>query len=98
MKIKNQIEIDADETRFQTLYTQSQVRNNTEYLKWNWEAILEIIEHYLSNERRFQEVLKNRFLRRVLGFFVPSKKDSFVFLEWTNDRNFVMAKTGYLLI
>jgi hypothetical protein len=53
MKIKNQIEIDADETRFQTLYTQSQVRNNTEYMKWNWEAILEIIEHYLSNERRF---------------------------------------------
>lgn len=95
-KIRYQMESEADDSKFNTLMKNSLVTVQKDNKKWNWPAILEIIETFLSNQQRFNEAIKNKFLKKVLSFFQASKM-AFVNLDWKPE-NFIYAKTGYLLL
>ena len=46
--------------------------------------------------------MKNKFIKRVLNFYLPSKMQ-FVNIDWTaesgdKDKSFIYAKVGYLLL
>ncbi|KRX02551.1 Armadillo-type fold [Pseudocohnilembus persalinus] len=102
IKIRYQTENQADDAKFQTLLRQSFVLSfRVEYLRWNWDAILNIIEVYMNDSQRFNELMKNKFIKRVLSFFIPTQLH-FTNQNWTvgnnNEMSFTYAKTGYLLI
>ena len=96
--IRAQIEQEVDEARFQTLLKTSQVTQAKEdSSRWNWDSILELLETFLANNiARFQDAIKNKFLKTLLGYFFPSNL-LFVFLDWRPE-NFIQAKCGYLLL
>ena len=50
----------------------------------------------MNNKSRLLEALNSRFIRRVMGFFRPSKQE-FIKLDWLPE-NFKYVQTGYLLI
>lgn len=97
-KIQGQQQNEVDDSKFQNLIRNSQViTTKDKWRDWNFDAILEIIESYMNNQQRFAELLRNKFLKRILSFLLPSKMQ-FVTLDWNSDKNFVYAKTGYQLI
>lgn len=64
---------------------------------WNWYIIQEIINSCLMNSKqKLIDSISTRFIRRVLGFFRPSKQE-FIKLDWVPE-NFKYIQTGYLLI
>ena len=95
-RIRFQIETEADDTKFNNAMRTSNVLIQKDWQKWNWQSIKEIIECFLCNSHRFNEAVKNKFLKKLLNFYQPSKK-IFIFLDWKSD-NFIYAKCGYLLL
>ena len=95
-KIRFQKESEIDNEKFSTLMKSSNVTSQKDYQKWNWNIILEIIETFLNNQQRFNEAIKNKFLKKLLSYYQPSKK-AFINLDWRQE-NFIYAKTGYLLL
>jgi hypothetical protein len=60
--------------------------------------ILEVVENYLNSNQRLLDAIRNKFVKRLLSFYMPSKLQ-FVNQEWTSEKNcFTYAKIGYLLI
>ena len=50
---------------------------------------MEIIETFIfNNTNRFNECMKNKFIKRVLQFFCPSNI-SFVNMDWKPNNDFV---------
>lgn len=52
-----------------------------DYGKWHWESILDLLETFLNNVSRFNEAIKNKFLKTLLNYYMPSNV-VFVFTEW----------------
>jgi rapamycin-insensitive companion of mTOR len=43
-----------------------------DHTKWNYDALLDVIEGPLLNPKRMEEVIKvSRFMKRVMSFFHP---------------------------
>jgi rapamycin-insensitive companion of mTOR len=43
-----------------------------DHTKWNYDALLEVVEGPLLNPKRMEEVVKvSRFMKRVMSFFHP---------------------------
>jgi hypothetical protein len=85
------------DNKFRRKINATNVNNNKDYQHWKWDFILQIFEsNILSDERVLEEALKNKFMKRLLKFYLPLKKD-FCNLEYSNE-NFNYAKVGYHLI
>ncbi len=90
------MEHEADDAKFLYLMRTSNVTVQKEWNRWNWSSILEIIQTFLNNPQRFNEAIRNKFLKKLLSFYQPSKR-LFVQLDWKKD-HFIHAKTGFLLL
>lgn len=82
---------------FRKKLNSTNVNNSKEYQNWRWDIILQLFEsNILSDEKVLEESLKSKFMRRLLKFYFPSKKD-FIELSYTSE-NFIYAKVGYHLL
>ena len=82
---------------FRKKVNSTNVNNSKDYQNWKWDIILQLFEsNILSDERALEEALKNKFMKRLLKFYFPSKKD-FVSLSYTPE-NFIYAKVGHHLL
>ena len=60
----------------------TKVNNSKDYDYWDWDSILQIFESgILNDERVLEEALKNKFMKRLLKFYLPLKK-GFVSLRY----------------
>lgn len=63
-----------DEATFRQMMIDTQVLTHHNYLKWNWEAILKVIEGPLLNGKRLDEAIKvSKFIKRLASFYRPFK-------------------------
>lgn len=85
-----------DESRFVSLLKVSNVLTNKEFLEWNFSAILELMETFLLNKQRFNQAIQNKFIKKVVNFYQPSRR-AFVLLGW-KVANFVHVKVGFQLL
>ncbi|KAI9740727.1 MAG: hypothetical protein M1818_004692 [Claussenomyces sp. TS43310] len=95
--LKNNANLAFDETTFRQMLLDTQVLSSTNYLKWNWDIILKIIEGPLLNGKRLDEAIKaSKFIKRVVSFYRPFK---YKFAEARNTRpNQKYVKVGCALM
>lgn len=63
-----------DEGTFRQLLVESAVLSSSNYLKWNWEIILKLIEGPLTIGKRVEDAIKaSKFMKRLMGFYRPFK-------------------------
>lgn len=63
-----------DEATFRQMLLDTQVLSSTNYLKWNWDIILKIIEGPLLSGKRLDEAIKaSKFIKRIMSFYRPFK-------------------------
>lgn len=86
-----------DEATFRQMLLDTQVLTSGNYLKWNWEIILKIIEGPLLNGKRLDEAIKaSKFIKRIMSFYRPFK---YKFAEARNTRlNQKYVKVGCALM
>jgi rapamycin-insensitive companion of mTOR len=86
-----------DEATFRQMLIDSQVLVSGNYLKWNWDIILKIIEGPLLNGKRLDEAIKaSKFIKRIISFYRPFK---YKFAEVRNTRpNQKYVKVGCALM
>ena len=96
LMVKSQLESEADDQKFSILIRASGVTVEKDPKKWGWSEIAQITDTYLNNAQRLNEALRNKFLKKLLQFFQPSKR-SFVGMDWCTE-NFRYVKVGYNLI
>ena len=81
---KARLSVDLDDIQFRSLLLETQVLGASNYLRWNWDLINDLIEGPLLNPKRLDEVIKaSRFLKRLLGFYRPFK---YRFSDARNDK------------
>lgn len=62
------------DTAFRQLLVDSNVLNSSNYLKWNWDVILRMIDGPLQNGKRLDETIKvSKFMNRIMSFYRPFK-------------------------
>ena len=54
------------------------------------------MENYLSNAIRLKEAIRSTFIRKLLQFYMPSKRQ-YILIEW-KPTNFHYTKIGYTLL
>jgi hypothetical protein len=69
--IRTRIAYHIDDITFRNLVASSEVIGVKDYTKWNWDAIYDIISGPLLNPKRFDELLKNRFLIKIITYLRP---------------------------
>lgn len=75
----------VDEGTFRQLLVDSGVLSSSNYLKWNWEIILKLIEGPLTLGKRVDDANKaSKFMKRLMGFYRPFK---YRFADIKNTRN-----------
>jgi rapamycin-insensitive companion of mTOR len=63
-----------DEATFRQMLVDSHVLASTNYLKWNWDVILRVIEGPLTHGKRLDEAVKaSKFIKRIMSFYRPFK-------------------------
>ncbi|OAA41031.1 cytosolic regulator Pianissimo [Metarhizium rileyi] len=73
-----------DDATFRQLLIDSSVLNSSNYMKWNWEVILKIIDGPLQTGKRLDEAIKaSKFMKRLMSFYRPFK---YKFAEVKNTR------------
>jgi len=89
--------IDMDEFQFRSLLIDTQVVASSNYLKWKWELILDVIEGPLLNPKRVEDAIKgSKFLKRLMAFYRPFK---YRFSEARNTKpNQRYVRTGQALM
>jgi hypothetical protein len=74
-----------DDAGFRQLILESNVLNSSNYVKWNWEVIMKIIDGPLQIGKRLEEALKaSKFMKRIMSFYRPFK---YRFSDVKNTRN-----------
>ncbi|KUI56959.1 Protein ste16 [Cytospora mali] len=77
--------VNVDEGTFRQLLVDSYVLSSSNFLKWNWEVILKLIEGPLTSNKRVEEAIKaSKWMKRVIGFYRPFK---YRFSDTKNTRN-----------
>ena len=71
--VKSKVAVDMDEVRFRVLMTDSNVLTSSNYFKWKWPAIQEIVEGPLAIPKRLEDAKSTKFLKRLIGFYRPFK-------------------------
>ncbi len=63
-----------DEATFRQLQLESGVLNSSNFLKWNWDVTLKIIEGPLTSGKRLEEAIRaSKFVKRLMSFYRPFK-------------------------
>ncbi len=63
-----------DEATFRQMMLDTQVLTHHNYLKWDWDVILKVIEGPLLSGKRLDEAIKvSKFIKRLASFFRPFK-------------------------
>lgn len=71
---KGNSNLSFDEATFRQMLLDTQVLSSTNYLKWNWDIILKIIDGPLLNGKRLDEAIKaSKFIKRMMSFYRPFK-------------------------
>lgn len=71
---KSNSNLTFDEATFRQMLLDTQVLSSTNFLKWNWDIILKIIEGPLLNGKRLDEAIKaSKFIKRIMSFYRPFK-------------------------
>lgn len=70
---KHKLSVDMDDVQFRSLVLETQVPATTNFLKWRWDLINDLIEGPLLNPRRLEEAIRAKFLKRLTGFYQPRK-------------------------
>lgn len=82
---KSSAAVTYDEATFRQLLIDSNVLSSSNYVKWNWDVVLKIIEGPLVNGKRLEEAVKaSKFLKRIVSFYRPFK---YKFSEVKSSRN-----------
>lgn len=86
-----------DEATFRQMLLDTQVLSSTNFMKWNWDIILKIIEGPLLSGKRLDEAIKaSKFIKRIVSFYRPFK---YKFAEARNSRpNQKYVKVGCALM
>lgn len=72
--IKFRMGLQIDDNHFRMLLMDCQVLIFKDYMKWNWDYIVELLDGPLMNPKRSEEVLRNtKFFKRLLAFYSPRK-------------------------
>ena len=72
--VKSRMSVDMDELRFRSILLETQVLTTTNYLKWRWDLINDLIEGPLTNAKRLEESIKaSKFMKNLVGFYRPFK-------------------------
>ncbi|KAH6693966.1 Rapamycin-insensitive companion of mTOR, N-term-domain-containing protein, partial [Plectosphaerella plurivora] len=59
---------------FRQLLVESNVLNSSNFLKWNWDTILRMIDGPLQNGKRLDETIRvSKFMNRIMSFYRPFK-------------------------
>lgn len=83
-----------DDANFASLLSKSQVLK--EPRRWNWDIIYQIMSGPINTPQRFTQAHKNKFLRGLLSYYMPSR-GLFNVLTW-HPTNFIKAQVGALMI
>ncbi|OAQ66715.2 cytosolic regulator Pianissimo [Pochonia chlamydosporia 170] len=68
------VAVALDDATFRQLLIDSSVLNSSNYMKWNWEVILKIIDGPLQTGKRLDEAIKaSKFMKRLMSFYRPFK-------------------------
>lgn len=71
---KSKLSVDMDELQFRATILDTQVLSSSNYLKWKWDLINDIIEGPLLNPKRLDDAIKaTKFLKRLVAFYRPFK-------------------------
>ncbi|PNY26736.1 Protein ste16 [Tolypocladium capitatum] len=74
-----------DDATFRQLLIDTAVLNSSNYMKWNWEVIMKVIDGPLQVGKRLEEAIKaSKFMKRIMSFYRPFK---YKFAEIKNTRN-----------
>lgn len=86
-----------DDAAFRQLLIDSGVLNSSNYMKWNWEVIVKVIDGPLQIGKRLDEAFKaSKFMKRLISFYRPFK---YKFAEVKNSKNTQKyVKAGCLLM
>lgn len=86
-----------DDATFRQLLIETNVLNSSNYVKWNWEIIMRVIDGPLHIGKRLEEAIKaSKFMKRIISFYRPFK---YKFAEVKNTRgNQKYVKAGCALM
>ncbi|ODA77099.1 hypothetical protein RJ55_07617 [Drechmeria coniospora] len=74
-----------DDATFRQFVIDTGVLNSSNYLKWNWDVIMKVIEGPLQIGKRLDEAVKaSKFMKRIMSFYRPFK---YKFADIKNTRN-----------
>lgn len=74
-----------DDATFRQLLIDTGVLNSSNYVKWDWEAIIKVIDGPLQVGKRLEEAFKaSKFMKRIISFYRPFK---YRFADVKNTRN-----------
>ncbi|RDA94518.1 hypothetical protein CP533_2702 [Ophiocordyceps camponoti-saundersi (nom. inval.)] len=63
-----------DDATFRQLLIDTGVLNSSNYLKWNWDVIVKVIDGPLQIGKRLEEAIKaSKFMKRIMSFYRPFK-------------------------
>lgn len=96
-RLKQQMFGEQDDLSFKSLMQQSNISQyKEEYAKWDWSVLQQIVEQHLQFPQRLMELKKNKMLKHIVQFYLPSK-EQFIDLDW-KPSSFKYARVGYLLV
>lgn len=71
---KSSASISYDDVGFRQLLVDSGVLNHSNYIKWDWDVIMRIIDGPLQIGKRLEDAMKaSRFMKRIMSFYRPFK-------------------------
>ena len=72
--LRPKLNIDMDELQFRSLVLDTQVLSSSNFLKWKWDLIMDIVEGPLLNPKRLDDAIRaTKFLKRLTAFYRPFK-------------------------
>ncbi|CAG8659844.1 24353_t:CDS:10, partial [Cetraspora pellucida] len=72
--VKLKMGIQIDDVHFRNMLLETQVLSTKDYVKWNWETTMELLQGPLLNPRRLEEAIRSKFMKRLIGFFRPNSR------------------------
>jgi large subunit ribosomal protein L17e len=88
-QVKAKMSMQMDDRTFQTAVIETQVMQTKDFTKWNYEALQDVVDGLMYNQKRLEEVIKAKFIRRLMSFYspfnhrfsdIPKNKVTFTFL------------------
>jgi hypothetical protein len=70
-QVKAKMSMQMDDRTFQTAVIETQVMQTKDFTKWNYEALQDVVDGLMYNQKRLEEVIKAKFIRRLMSFYSP---------------------------